>query len=338
MATKVDKFDYNLPKELIALYPAEKRDKCRLMMVDTVSKSIQDHIFSDIVNLLDDTSFLVVNNTKVRNARLYAKKVTGGASEVFVTDVMDNTHFKGLVRGKFKPGDKVIAEGMYFTLLEKLNDGLWLIQAESDIEKIMQEKGHVPLPPYIDRKDTQQDKLDYQTVYAKYTGSSAAPTAGLHFTPELLKKIEDMGVEIVQVLLHVGLGTFRPVKEDNILKHDMHSEFFELSEQNAKKLNAAKAEGRRIIAVGTTSVRVLESACDENGNFSAQKRETKIFIYPPYNFKAIDGLITNFHLPESTLIMLVSAFVGRDETMRVYKTAVENKYRFFSFGDACLFI
>ena len=194
----------------------------------------------------------------------------------------------------------------------------------------------MPLPPYI--KEKLKDQTRYQTVYAKVEGSSAAPTAGLHFTPELLKKIEDMGVEIVQVLLHVGLGTFRPVKEDNILKHDMHSEFFELSEQNAKKLNAAKSERRRIIAVGTTSVRVLESACDENGNFSAQKRETKIFIYPPYKFKAIDGLITNFHLPESTLIMLVSAFVGRDETMRVYKTAVENKYRFFSFGDACLFI
>ena len=201
-------------------------------------------------------------------------------------------------------------------------------------EHRLSEVGSMPLPPYI--KEKLKDKERYQTVYSKIEGSSAAPTAGLHFTPQLLQKIRDKGVEIVEVLLHVGLGTFRPVKEDNILKHEMHSEFFVMSEENAERLNKAKSEGRRIIAVGTTSVRVLESAC-ENGKFLPMKKETQIFIYPSYKFKAVDALITNFHLPESTLIMLVSAFIGRDETMRIYETAVKEKYRFFSFGDACFF-
>lgn len=334
MATKVDKFDYNLPKELIALYPASKRDKCRLMMVDTVSKSIQDHIFSDIVNLLDDTSFLVVNNTKVRNARLHAKKVTGGASEVFVTDVMDNTHFKGLVRGKFKPGDKVIAEGVYFTLLEKLTDGLWIIQAESDIEKIMQEKGHVPLPPYIDRMDTQQDKEDYQTVYAKYTGSSAAPTAGLHFTNELLSTLKDKGVEIIELTLDVGLGTFRPVKTEYMEDHEMHYERYFISDEAAEKINTLKSKGKKLTAVGSTSVRALETAADDKGIIRAGENSSNIFIMEPYNFKIVDNMITNFHLPKSTLLAMVTALGGYDLIMQAYHRAVQENYRFFSYGDA----
>lgn len=334
MATKVDKFDYNLPKELIALYPASKRDKCRLMVVDTVSKSIQDHIFSDIVNLLDDTSFLVVNNTKVRNARLYAKKVTGGASEVFVTDVMDNTHFKGLVRGKFKPGDKVIAEGVYFTLLEKLTDGLWIIQAESDIEKIMQEKGHVPLPPYIDRMDTQQDKEDYQTVYAKYTGSSAAPTAGLHFTNELLSTLKDKGVEIIELTLDVGLGTFRPVKTEYMEDHEMHYERYFISDEAAEKINTLKSKGKKLTAVGSTSVRALETAADDKGIIRAGENSSNIFIMEPYNFKIVDNMITNFHLPKSTLLAMVTALGGYDLIMQAYHRAVQENYRFFSYGDA----
>lgn len=334
MATKVDKFDYNLPKELIALYPAEKRDKCRLMMVDTVNKSIQDHIFSDIVNLLDDTSFLVVNNTKVRNARLYAKKITGGASEVFVTDVMDNTHFKGLVRGKFKPGDKVIAEGMYFTLLEKLNDGLWLIQAESDIEKIMQEKGHIPLPPYIDRKDTQQDKLDYQTVYAKYTGSSAAPTAGLHFTESLLTALKNKGVEVIELTLDVGLGTFRPVKTKYMEDHEMHHERYYISDEAAEQINLLKSKGKKLTAVGSTSVRALETAANDNGIIKAGENSSNIFIMEPYNFKIVDNMITNFHLPKSTLLAMVTALGGYDLIMQAYSKAVQEHYRFFSYGDA----
>lgn len=334
MATKVDKFDYNLPKELIALYPASKRDKCRLMVVDTVSKSIQNHIFSDIVNLLDDTSFLVVNNTKVRNARLHAKKVTGGASEVFVTDVMDNTHFKGLVRGKFKPGDKVIAEGVYFTLLEKLTDGLWIIQAESDIEKIMQEKGHVPLPPYIDRMDTQQDKEDYQTVYAKYTGSSAAPTAGLHFTNELLSTLKDKGVEIIELTLDVGLGTFRPVKTEYMEDHEMHYERYFISDEAAEKINTLKSKGKKLTAVGSTSVRALETAADDKGIIRAGENSSNIFIMEPYNFKIVDNMITNFHLPKSTLLAMVTALGGYDIIMQAYHRAVQENYRFFSYGDA----
>ncbi len=334
MATKVDKFDYNLPKELIALYPVSKRDKCRLMMVDTVNKSIQDHIFSDIVNLLDDTSFLVVNNTKVRNARLYAKKITGGASEVFVTDVMDNTHFKGLVRGKFKPGDKVIAEGMYFTLLEKLNDGLWLIQAESDIEKIMQEKGHIPLPPYIDRKDTQQDKLDYQTVYAKYTGSSAAPTAGLHFTESLLTALKNKGVEVIELTLDVGLGTFRPVKTEYMEDHEMHHERYYISDEAAEQINLLKSKGKKLTAVGSTSVRALETAANDNGIIKAGENSSNIFIMEPYNFKIVDNMITNFHLPKSTLLAMVTALGGYDLIMQAYSKAVQEHYRFFSYGDA----
>lgn len=334
MATKVDKFDYNLPKELIALYPASKRDKCRLMVVDTVSRSIQDHIFSDIVNLLDDTSFLVVNNTKVRNARLHAKKVTGGASEVFVTDVMDNTHFKGLVRGKFKPGDKVIAEGVYFTLLEKLTDGLWIIQAESDIEKIMQEKGHVPLPPYIDRMDTQQDKEDYQTVYAKYTGSSAAPTAGLHFTNELLSTLKDKGVEIIELTLDVGLGTFRPVKTEYMEDHEMHYERYFISDEAAEKINTLKSKGKKLTAVGSTSVRALETAADDKGIIRAGENSSNIFIMEPYNFKIVDNMITNFHLPKSTLLAMVTALGGYDLIMQAYHRAVQENYRFFSYGDA----
>ena len=334
MATKVDKFDYNLPKELIALYPASKRDKCRLMVVDTVSRSIQDHIFSDIVNLLDDTSFLVVNNTKVRNARLHAKKVTGGASEVFVTDVMDSTHFKGLVRGKFKPGDKVIAEGVYFTLLEKLTDGLWIIQAESDIEKIMQEKGHVPLPPYIDRMDTQQDKEDYQTVYAKYTGSSAAPTAGLHFTNELLSTLKDKGVEIIELTLDVGFGTFRPVKTEYMEDHEMHYERYFISDEAAEKINTLKSKGKKLTAVGSTSVRALETAADDKGIIRAGENSSNIFIMEPYNFKIVDNMITNFHLPKSTLLAMVAAFGGYDLIMQAYHRAVQENYRFFSYGDA----
>ena len=334
MATKVDKFDYNLPKELIALYPASKRDKCRLMVVDTVSRSFQNHIFSDIVNLLDDTSFLVVNNTKVRNARLHAKKVTGGASEVFVTDIMDNTHFKGLVRGKFKPGDKVIAEGVYFTLLEKLTDGLWIIQAESDIEKIMQEKGHVPLPPYIDRMDTQQDKEDYQTVYAKYTGSSAAPTAGLHFTNELLSTLKDKGVEIIELTLDVGLGTFRPVKTEYMEDHEMHYERYFISDEAAEKINTLKSKGKKLTAVGSTSVRALETAADDKGIIRAGENSSHIFIMEPYNFKIVDNMITNFHLPKSTLLAMVTALGGYDLIMQAYHRAVQENYRFFSYGDA----
>lgn len=334
MATKVDKFDYNLPKELIALYPASVRDKCRLMMVNAESSSITDYIFSDITNILDDTSFLVVNNTKVRNARLYAKKVTGGASEIFVTDVIDTTHFKGLVRGKFKPRDKIIAEGMEFTLLEKLPEGLWVIESEGDIENIMQQNGHVPLPPYINRQDTQQDKIDYQTVFAKNIGSSAAPTAGLHFTTELMTQLRDKGIEIIELTLDVGLGTFRPVKTEYMEDHDMHHERYFISDEAAEKINTLKSKGKKLLAVGSTSVRALESASDDKGIIKSGENSSNIFIIEPYNFKIVDNMITNFHLPKSTLLAMVTALGGYDLIMKAYQKAVEEKYRFFSYGDA----
>lgn len=336
MATKVDKFDYNLPKELIALYPAQKRDKCRLMLVDTVNQSIKDYIFSDIINLINENTFLVVNNTKVRNARLHAKKITGGASEVFVTDVIDNTHFKGLVRGKFKQGDNVIAEGMVFTLLEKMQDGVWLIQSESDIEKIMQEKGHVPLPPYIDRDDTLQDKTDYQTVYAKNTGSSAAPTAGLHFTNDLLADLKNKGVEIIEITLDVGLGTFRPVKTEYMEDHEMHYERYFIQEEAAEKINTLKSKGKNLLAVGSTSVRALESAANEKGILKSGESLSNIFIMEPYKFRVVDNMITNFHLPKSTLLAMVTALGGYDLIMQAYHKAVQGKYRFFSYGDAMM--
>ncbi len=338
MPTLVDKFDYELPKELIALYPADKRDKCRLMMVDTAGKSITHHIFSDIYDLLNEETFLVINNTKVRNARIYAHKVTGGKSEIFVTNVIDANHFQGLVRGSFKKGDTLLADNYIFTLIEKDNEGIWFIKSSCDIEKIMENIGHIPLPPYIERQDNLQDKADYQTVYAKYTTSSAAPTAGLHFTSELLEKLKVKGVNIVEITLDVGLGTFRPVKCDNILDHHMDSEVFEIPEETARMINLAKAEGKKIVAVGTTTVRTLETAAILYGKeLKACKAASELFIYPPYEFKIVDSLITNFHLPKSTLLMLVSALAGKDFIFKAYEEAITNKYRFYSYGD-CMFI
>lgn len=332
---------YDLPEELIAQTPIEPRDASRMLVYHKDSKTIEHKHFYDIASYLKAGDVLVINNTKVLPARLYGYKESGAKIEVLLHKRQDLKNWECLAKPlkRLKIGDKVVfSENLSCTLVEKLPDGLCKMCFDFDgiFEHRLSEVGTMPLPPYIKQKLKDQNR--YQTVYAKVEGSSAAPTAGLHFTPELLAKLKNMGVEIIEVLLHVGLGTFRPVKEDNILKHEMHSEFYEMSQENADKLNAAKREGRRIIAVGTTSVRVLESACDENGVFHPAKQETSIFIYPSYKFKAIDGLITNFHLPESTLIMLVSAFLGRDETMKIYKTAVENRYRFFSFGDACLFI
>lgn len=332
---------YDLPEELIAQTPLKERDQARLLVYHKDNKIIEHKHFYNILDYLKKGDVLVINNTKVLPARLYGYKETGAKIEVLLHKRIDLNNWECLAKPlkRLKVGDKVFfSEDFFCSLTEKLSDGICNMKFsyEGIFEQHLSEIGTMPLPPYI--KEKLKDQNSYQTVYAKIEGSSAAPTAGLHFTNDLLKKIKEKGIEIVEVLLQVGLGTFRPVKEDNILKHDMHSEFFELTPENTEKLNKAKKEGRRIIAVGTTSVRVLESSCDENGIFSPQKRETSIFIYPPYKFKAIDGLITNFHLPESTLIMLVSAFIGRDETISVYNLAVKEKYRFFSFGDACLFI
>lgn len=330
---------YDLPEELIAQTPIEPRDSSRLLVYDRKTGQIEHRIFHDIIDYLNAGDVLVVNNTRVLAARIYGYKDTGAKIEILLQKRLDLTNWEAIARPtkRLKVGTVLtFSEHLKCTVKEIGDYGCVKIEFAFDgvFEHRLSEVGSMPLPPYI--KEKLKDKERYQTVYSKIEGSSAAPTAGLHFTPQLLQKIRDKGVEIVEVLLHVGLGTFRPVKEDNILKHEMHSEFFVMSEENAERLNKAKSEGRRIIAVGTTSVRVLESAC-ENGKFLPMKKETQIFIYPSYKFKAVDALITNFHLPESTLIMLVSAFIGRDETMRVYETAVKERYRFFSFGDACFF-
>lgn len=330
---------YDLPEELIAQTPLEKRDNSRLLVYDRKTGEIEHRVFHDITDYLHAGDVLVVNNTRVLPARIYGYKETGAKIEILLQKRKDMTNWEAIARPtkRLKVGTKLVFSEHLSCEVTKIGDyGCVEIQFAFDgvFEHRLSEVGTMPLPPYI--KEKLKDKERYQTVYSKIEGSSAAPTAGLHFTPELLQKIREMGVQIVEVLLHVGLGTFRPVKEDNILQHEMHSEFFVMSEENANALNKAKSEGRRIIAVGTTSVRVLESSCVD-GKFMPMKQETKIFIYPSYKFKAVDALITNFHLPESTLIMLVSAFIGRDETMRVYETAVKERYRFFSFGDACFF-
>ena len=342
MSNILDKssYFYHLPEELIAQSPVEPRDSSRLLVFNKDSKKIEHKHFKDIIDYLKPGDVLVVNNTKVLPARLLGvKEETGANIELLLQKRIDLKRWKVLAKPakrckigtivKFsdKLSAKILAEGEYGEReVEFIFDGVF--------EEILLEVGSVPLPHYI-HNDAKLER--YQTVYAKHDGSSAAPTAGLHFTEDLLNKIKEKGIILTNVLLHVGIGTFRPVKEDNILNHEMHSEYFEITSDTCSIINQAKKEGRRIIAVGTTSVRVLESAVYENGEIKESKGETKIFIYPGYKFKIIDGLITNFHLPESTLIMLVSAFAGHEQTMNVYETAVKERYRFFSFGDACFF-
>lgn len=334
-------FYYELPSELIAQTPVEPRDSSRLLCYDKKTKEIQHKHFYDIIDFLEKGDLLVINNTRVIPARLFGKKEGKDTNfEVFLLKREDYKKWQVLVRParKLKIGETLtVSDELSLKVLNILDDGIREVEFSFDgvFEDILSRVGNMPLPPYI--KETLKDKERYQTVYSKIDGSAAAPTAGLHFTPELMDRLRNKGVEFATVLLHIGLGTFRPVKCENILEHKMHTEEYEIDFENAEKINKAKREGRRIICVGTTSVRTLESACDENGFVKAQKGATDIFIYPGYKFKTVDALITNFHLPESTLIMLVSAFCGRDETMRVYKTAVENKYRFFSFGDSSFF-
>lgn len=328
---------YDLPEELIAQTPIEPRDMSRLLVYNRKTDKIEDKIFRDITDYLHKGDVLVVNNTRVLPARLFGYKDTGAKIEVLLQKRIDLKNWEVIARPfkRLQEGTKItFSQNLSAIVVEKGDYGSCKIKFDFDgvFEHRLSEVGQVPLPPYIHEK--LKNKERYQTVYAKIEGSSAAPTAGLHFTKELLAKIKDMGVEIIEVLLHVGLGTFRPVKEENILEHQMHSEYIEMSKENADLLNRAKSEGRRIIAVGTTSVRVLESCVDEEGKIIPQKKDTSIFIYPSYKFKVVDALITNFHLPESTLIMLVSAFAGYENTMKIYHHAVENRYRFFSFGDA----
>ena len=342
---KVSDFNYYLPKELIAQHPAEKRDESRLMVLHRDTEEIENKTFKDIIDYLEPGDCLVRNNTKVIPARLYGK-IIGNESEklveILLLKQLENDNWEVMVRPgkKLREGVKVeFGEGLLKAeILEVMENGDRKVHFEYDgiFNEILDKIGLMPLPPYITEK--LKDKNRYQTVYAKYEGSAAAPTAGLHFTEELLKKIKEKGVEIANVTLHVGIGTFRPVKVENIEDHKMHTEHYYIKQEDADKINKAKREGHKIIAVGTTSCRVLESIAKKNGEVEETEGDTSIFIYPGYKFKCIDRLITNFHLPESTLIMLVSSFATKDFIMEAYKKAVEEKYRFFSFGDAMLIL
>ncbi len=335
-------FYYDLPQELIAQTPIYPRDNSRMLVYDRQTDKIEHKHFYDIIDYLKEGDVLVINNTKVIPARIFChREGKEEVIEVLLLKRIDYNHYECITKPakKLKIDTKVIfSEKLSATVKEIGEQGIRVLEFAFDgvLEDILNDIGTMPLPPYI--KEKLQDQSRYQTVYCKELGSSAAPTAGLHFTQELLEKIKEKGVQIAQVLLHVGLGTFRPVKEEDILKHNMHSEYCEIDKVNAEIINNAVKDGRRVICVGTTSVRTVESLADENGFVKADKMDTNIFIYPGYKFKVVKGLITNFHLPESTLIMLVSAFMGRENTLNMYNEAVKEKYRFFSFGDATYII
>ena len=340
---KVSDFNYELPKELIAQHPYDKRDEARLMVLDKKKQSIEHKVFKDVVDYLSPGDCLVINNTKVIPARLYGKKDTGANVEFLLLKRIENDTWEAMVRpgNKLKVGSKVIFGNgiLKATILEVLDGGNRKVQFEYEgiFNEILDKVGLMPLPPYI-TEATKEDNKKYQTVYAKYDGSAAAPTAGLHFTEELLEKIKAKGIEVATVTLHVGIGTFRPVKVENVEEHEMHSEHYYIKKEEAEKVNKAKKTGHKVIAVGTTSCRVLESVSDENGMIKEIEDDTSIFIYPGYKYKCIDSLITNFHLPESTLIMLVSSLAGREFILKAYNEAVKEKYKFFSFGDAMLIL
>ncbi len=334
---KTSDFYYNLPEELIAQTPVYPRDSSRLLCYNKCNDEVEHKHFYDIEQLLKPGDLLVINDTKVYPARIFAYTKNGGKIEVLLLKRLNLTDWEVLV----KPGKKAkegveltVNEELSLTVLSRTETGERIIRFkfEGVFEDILSRAGEMPLPPYI--REKLKDQARYQTVYCKKEGSSAAPTAGLHFTVELMKRLEEKGVEFARVQLNVGLGTFRPVKSENLLEHEMHVEYYNIDGAEAEKINKAKREGRRVIAVGTTSVRTLETVADEKGFVKEACGDTGIFIYPPYKFKCVDALITNFHLPESTLIMLVSAFLTREKTLDLYNLAVSEKYRFFSFGDA----
>lgn len=335
---KVSEFNYDLPEELIAQVPIKNRDESRLMVVNRKKRTIEHKTFKDIIDYLEPGDCLVRNNTKVIPARLYGKKETGANVEFLLLNNIEGDIWESIVRpgNKLHVGTKVIfGDGLLEAeILDIMPGGTRKVKFsyQGIFNEILDQIGLMPLPPYI--HETLKDKDRYQTVYAKYDGSAAAPTAGLHFTNELLEKIKEKGIEIANVTLHVGIGTFRPVKEDEVEKHDMHTEHYYIKKEDADKINNAKKNGKRIISVGTTSCRVLETVADENGLVKEIEGDTNIFIYPGYKFKCVDNLITNFHLPQSTLLMLVSALADKDFMLEAYKEAVKDKYRFFSFGDA----
>ena len=337
-------FDFNLPEELIAQHPSGIRGQDKLMLLNRKTGETEHHNMSDLPDLILPGTLMIFNNSKVRRARCYGiKETTGREQEFMFLNQIDSTGntWNTMVKGakKQKPGMRyTFPDGTTGTIIEREeNTGTEFraLRFESPVtEEWFEKNGHIPLPPYIKRKDTEEDSERYQNIYAKETGSAACPTAGLHFTEEMLSRLSEKGIERDFVTLHVGLGTFLPVREEKIEDHKMHEEVFTVSEATAEKINQAKKEGRPVLAVGTTSVRTLESACDENGIVKAGTSSTHIFMYPGYRFKVIDQMFTNFHTPESTLIMLVSAFAGREHILNAYRTAVENRYRFFSYGDA----
>ena len=340
-------FDYELPEEMIAQKPANRRSLSKMMVLDKKYKTVENKVFSDIVDYLNENDVLVLNNTKVFPARLLGEKTTGAHVEIFLLKELQNKQWEALV----KPSKRVnsgniikISDSLSVKTLVRLDGGKWLVELiyEGDIYELLNKVGNVPLPPYIERKITSEKlrKMDlkrYQTVFAKQAGSVAAPTAGLHLTKAILTKLRKKGVKVCYVTLNVGLGTFRPVKAENVEEHVMEIETFEISKKTAKVINEAKKQGKNIVAVGTTSVRTLETAFEKFGEIKACKDASQLFIYPPYKFKVVDKLITNFHLPKSTLLMLVSAFAGKDFTFEAYKQAIDEKYRFYSYGD-CMFI
>ena len=335
---QVSDFNYDLPEELIAQVPIKQRDESRLMVLDRQNQTIEHKVFKDIIDYLQPGDCLVRNNTKVIPARIYGRKETGANVEFLLLNNIEGDIWECIVRpgNKLHVGVKVIfGDGVLKAeILDTMPGGTRKVKFYYDgiFNEILDKIGLMPLPPYIHEELNDRDR--YQTVYAKYDGSAAAPTAGLHFTPELLEKIEAKGVKIANVTLHVGIGTFRPVKEEKVEDHEMHSEHFYIKEEDVERINSTKKAGKRVIAVGTTSCRVLETIADENGLVKATEGDTQIFIYPGYKFKCLDGLITNFHLPQSTLLMLVSALSGREFILKAYNEAVKEKYRFFSFGDA----
>ena len=336
-------FYFDLPEELIAQDPLEDRSSSRLLVLDKETGKVEHQVFREIIDYLQEGDCLVINDTKVIPARLIGSKIgTDAKIEVLLLKRKENDVWETLVKPgkKAKVGTRIsFGDGLLVgEVVDIVEEGNRLIHFEYEgiFEEILDQLGQMPLPPYITHQ--LEDKNRYQTVYAKHSGSAAAPTAGLHFTPELLKEIEEKGVQIARVTLHVGLGTFRPVKVDNILEHHMHSEFYQIDEEAAEKINRAKESGHRVICVGTTSCRTIESAADKNGKLHATNGWTEIFIYPGYEFKVLDCLITNFHLPESTLVMLVSALAGREQVLSAYEEAVKEKYRFFSFGDAMMIL
>ncbi len=333
---------FDLPQELIAQDPLMQRDECRLLVVDKNTGATEHHKFNEIINYLEPGDCLVLNNTKVIPARLLGvKEETGAAVEILLLKRKEADVWECLVKPgkKLRPGARVsFGEGILKAeILDIVEDGNRLVKFfyEGIWEEVLDRLGEMPLPPYITHK--LEDKNMYQTVYAKFDGSAAAPTAGLHFTEELLERISEKGVDMAFVTLHVGLGTFRPVKVTNVKEHHMHTEWYQVTAEAAEKINRAKETGHRVICVGTTSCRTIESAADENGHLEACSGDTSIFIYPGYKFKVLDQLITNFHLPESTLVMLVSALAGRENVLNAYEEAIKERYRFFSFGDACFF-